>query len=196
MLSEGRSWIAAVLILSGAAIVIGATTVLLFPHLIPGFLDLLDKFFREILGDVEDQTNFELARGLVRQNLKASLLDLFLGVMVGIVPAVSIGLNFFTLGFLGGAFFLPADVSGASGSFSLFLLAILPHGIFELPALILSASFGLRLGIGWLLPSASGHRRGVFKHNLAGAVVIVPVVAVLVVIAGFVEAYVTGSLVR
>jgi len=73
-------------------------------------------------------------------NVMASILILVSGVLIGIVPILAMGSN----GFILGVFYRhTAEVTGYSKAG----LRVLPHGIFEIPALLIAASYGLWLGV-------------------------------------------------
>lgn len=73
------------------------------------------------------------------QNVMATILILVSGVLLGIIPILSIGSNGFFLGVL---YCQAAEVAGYTKAG----LNVLPHGVFEIPALLISASYGLWLG--------------------------------------------------
>jgi len=73
-------------------------------------------------------------------NVMASILILVSGVLIGIVPVFAVGSNGFVLGVL------YRHVSEMTG-YSKAGLMVLPHGVFEIPALLISASYGLWLGV-------------------------------------------------
>jgi Uncharacterized membrane protein len=74
------------------------------------------------------------------QNVMASIFVLISGVIVGIIPTFAIGSNGFGLGVL---YRQTAEVVGYSKA----ALKVLPHGVFEIPALLIAASYGLWLGV-------------------------------------------------
>jgi stage II sporulation protein M len=73
-------------------------------------------------------------------NVMASLLLLASGVLYGIIPVLAVGANGFVLGVLF------REVAGTIG-IAKAALSVVPHGIFEIPALLFTASYGLWLGI-------------------------------------------------
>jgi stage II sporulation protein M len=76
------------------------------------------------------------------------------------------------------------------------LLATLPHGVIELPAIWIASAWGMKLGLAWLLPGASGQRiRVLGRTALEGAQVFV-LVAVMLLVAAAIEANLTLALVR
>ena len=62
------------------------------------------------------------------------------GVIIGIIPIFAMGSNGFILGVM---YRHAAEVSGYSKA----ALKVLPHGVFEIPALLIAASYGLWLGV-------------------------------------------------
>src|SRR3989344_6697058 len=175
--------------------VAGIIVALLAPGLVAYLVQYLEKTFQSILGNVETLPRLDLALALLRQNAIACLYGLFLGVILGLLPVFSIAFNFFTLGFLFAPILAPSLFLGYQGSVTMFFLGIVPHGIFELPALVLAAGFGLRLGWAWLLPQASGQRWLVFRSSLIDAFRMVPPIIILLIIAAFVESFVTSRLI-
>src|SRR5512139_3428249 len=73
-------------------------------------------------------------------NVMASLLLLASGLLYGIVPVLAVGSNGFVLGVLYSQEAMAVGYSKAA-------LKVVPHGIFEIPALLFTASYGLWLGI-------------------------------------------------
>ncbi|MBU7014303.1 MAG: stage II sporulation protein M [Theionarchaea archaeon] len=116
--------------------------------------------------------------------------------LVGVlVPPVVMGMNGFILGFAPGL---------VGMSWSDFMIAIAPHGIFEIPALVLSAAVGLKFAIsvlqaciGYLFPPPGVKAMEAFLdrirpgwYSLKLFALIIP----LLVVAAFVEAYVTPQI--
>jgi stage II sporulation protein M len=77
---------------------------------------------------------------LLLHNVMATIFVLISGVLVGIIPTFAIGANGFVLGVV---YRQTAEVMGYSKA----ALKVLPHGVFELPALLIAASYGLWLGV-------------------------------------------------
>jgi len=192
LIYKSRYWLYFVV---GLALVWSAFALVLsisFPGTYEGFANYLGSVFGDILGDIEPEQKFELSLALFKQNFLASFLDIALGAVLGLVPVITIAVNFFALGFLAAPSFVPSVFDFEAVPLGIFLVAILPHGVFEIPAIFLSAAFGMRLGWQWLFPSSAGRRLNVFKSAVVDSVKILPLVLVLLIIAAFVESYVTG----
>lgn len=90
------------------------------------------------LGLYDELSPWETARVLFSNNVNASLLSLLYGLIpFAFLSALSLGSNALLLGAFGALY-----VRGGYG-LGAYLLGILPHGIFELPALVLSCALGL-----------------------------------------------------
>ena len=97
------------------------------------------KILEEILRQTEGLSQFELIQFIFFNNLQSSFFGLILGIFLGIFPVMFAAFNGYILGFV-------ADVAVEAGGFGV-LWRLLPHGIFELPAVFISLGLGLRFGI-------------------------------------------------
>ena len=96
------------------------------------------EFIKEILGKTESMSQGQLIKFILLNNIQSSFLGMVFGVFLGIFPVISTIANGYLLGFV--ANFAIQE----NGIFSLW--RILPHGIFELPAVFISFALGLRIG--------------------------------------------------
>jgi len=116
---------------------------------------------------------------ILANNLIATSLTLLLGVAFGILPVVAVGFNGFLVGVL------CREVARGVGYVQT-ALHVLPHGVFEIPALLLAAAYGLWIGVA-ALQRVRGHGgldiRGQLKHALRRyAAVVVPLLVIAAVI--------------
>lgn len=96
--------------------------------------------FQAIVGNYQGVAGGTLFFNILVQNVMASIFVLISGAIVGIIPTFAICSNGFGLGVL---YRQAADVSGYSKA----VLKVLPYGVFEIPALLIAASYGLWLGM-------------------------------------------------
>jgi stage II sporulation protein M len=96
--------------------------------------------FQAVVGNYRGMAGGTLFFNILVQNVMASIFVLISGVIVGIIPTFAIGSNGFGLGVL---YRQAAEVSGYSKA----VLKVLPYGVFEIPALLIAASYGLWLGV-------------------------------------------------
>jgi len=105
----------------------------------PDFLmeQILD-FIRELLEKTQAMSQMELIQFIFFNNLKSSFFGMVFGIALGIFPLFSSIINGYILGFV-------ASMTVEGEGFSI-LWRLLPHGIFELPAVFISLGLGLKLG--------------------------------------------------
>ena len=100
----------------------------------------LTEVFQAIAGNYQGLAGGKLFFNILVQNVMATMLVLITGVVVGIIPVLAIGSNGFGLGVL---FRQAAEASGYWKA----VVKVLPYGVFEVPALLIAASYGLWLGV-------------------------------------------------
>ena len=96
--------------------------------------------FRVVADNYRGLAGGKLFFTILLHNVVATIFLLISGVVVGIIPTFAIGANGF---FLGVVYRQTTEMAGYSKA----ALKVLPHGVFELPALLLAASYGLWLGV-------------------------------------------------
>ena len=110
-------------------------------------------------------------------NLKASFFAVVLGIGIGIFPLVTVVINGYLLGFVSRE---AVNIGGLSA-----LLLLVPHGIFELPAVIFSIGIGLKIGGDMFSGDAGKKLEYNIKESLRFFVLVVfPLLVVAAVIEG------------
>ena len=95
-------------------------------------------FIEKLLEQTKGMSGLELIKFIFLNNLQASFFGLIFGTVLGIFPVLATIANGYVLGFVG-AMSVEAE--------NIFILwRLLPHGIFELPAIFISLGLGLKLG--------------------------------------------------
>ena len=105
----------------------------------PSMADALMKGFSSRFGPILTMSPLYILLTIFLNNAFVSLLSLVLGLALGVFPILFIAFNGY---FVGVVSYIVSQQKG----FLFILLALLPHGIIELPMVFLSASIGLRLG--------------------------------------------------
>jgi len=142
-------------------------------------LDILSHI-EQLLGQIETMGHLELISFIFLNNLKSSFLSCFLGVVLGIFTLFSTIANGYLIGFV-------SSLSVQEAGF-LVLWKLVPHGIFELPAIFISLGLGFRLGFFIFTEK----KKKYFVDSFIGALkVFVSVVIPLLIIAAIIE----GSLI-
>lgn len=145
----------------------------MFPSL---FEDVVNKIILDIISKIEGYNFFQMLFYIIKNNLMTSLVGLVFGVFIGIYPVSVAILNGYILGYV-----LNKSVS-VIGFAALFRL--LPHGIFELPAIFISLGMGLNLG----MTLFKKHRKKYFMEHIEKSLkVFLAIVVPLLILAGIIE---------
>ncbi len=130
-LKESRNYVYAVVFVFIASLILG------FAYY--GQLGFIDDLLKEILDKVSGLNAFQLISFIFTNNLKSALYGMLFGLFFGIFPLM----NALTNGVILGYVFRKTFVESGIGEF----WRILPHGVFELPAVFISLALGLKLGM-------------------------------------------------
>ena len=87
----------------------------------------------------EEPTSLELFLFIFENNVSKLFLLLPLGIFAGLLPLFSV----FTNGLILGVF---AQIVSSNISWTFLFLGIMPHGIIEIPVLIIASAIGIRIG--------------------------------------------------
>ena len=133
-LKESKNFIYASLIIFFLFVFIGA----FFP--VPEiFRERILEYIQRLLEMTEGMSRGELISFIFLNNLQSSFFAMIFGIGLGIFSATTSILNGYVLGFV--------SSEAVYGGGILVLWRLLPHGIFELPALFISTGLGLKLGL-------------------------------------------------
>lgn len=129
-----------------------------------------------------------LALAIFINNALKTLLAIVLGVLCGIVPATFILVNGVAIGFV---LRLSVHSKGLFNS----LLAVIPHGVFELPGITLGVAIGLRVGVCVLKRFFSRPGTTIANELRRGLQLFGVVIVPLLLVGALIEAFLTGALV-
>ncbi len=137
--------------------------------------------------DISDRSRAELAQFLLLNNSRAFILSILGALTLGLLTAWAMLFNGVIVGNVGA--YIASEVG-----IGYILVGLLPHGIFELPALFVAAGVGFRL-LYRVGQRVRGGRDAVFtKPYLYRTAVLVLAAWVLLLVAALVEAFVTPAL--
>lgn len=97
-------------------------------------LDYIEK----VVEETQDMSSLEMISFIFLNNLRVGFMGIIYGFLFGIPPVLFAFGNGYVVGFVSS---LAVSSSGAVS-----LLSLLPHGIFELPAIFISFGMGIKLG--------------------------------------------------
>jgi len=104
--------------------------------------EISETLLDELLGGFPDPSNmgiFDLFGFIILNNLSKSLIFMLAGFILGIPPLLFVVLNGFFIGWVAYSF-------GADYGLGFVMVALIPHGIIEIPAILLSMAVGMGLG--------------------------------------------------
>lgn len=154
--------------------------------------ELMNYIRDNVVGDISLDGGMITAADLFRNNILACLVTVVIGLVPFLfLPVVSLFMNAAVLGVLGAVYqYRGMSVAG------MYLFGIMPHGLFEFPALLISMAMGIHLCYCLVKRICEGrYNRGIVAKALANCLrtymlLIVP----LLVVAALIEANLTPIL--
>ncbi len=116
-------------------------------------------------------------------NAIKSFLLVFSGVIFGIIPVLFVAYNGYIIGIV-------IVIAGGERGIGNVLLSLLPHGIFEIPAVILSGALGMWLGSA-MLEKLRGKEGDIGKRMSYSLRIFVRIVIPMLFIASFIETFIS-----
>lgn len=144
-----------------------------YPEVVEKEIETLKEFLRGFSSGKLSPVEIFLL--IFLNNSIKSFMAMLLGVFFGVIPVIFILLNGIILGFF-------AKFIGSEIGIVTFILLLLPHGILEIPAVILACSYGLWLGIEFVRD-----RKNMKKHILKAVADFVRIVLPTLLVAAFIE---------
>ncbi len=130
-LKESKNYIWAVVFIFISGMLLGAVY--------SSSLGFIDEILKEIVDKVKGMDTTGIILFILQNNLKSSLFGMIFGVILGIFPFINCLSNGVILGYV---------LKGVWAEYGITeFWRILPHGIFELPAVFISLALGLKLGM-------------------------------------------------
>lgn len=124
----------------------------IFGYLFPIFFEeQILKLIENLISKTEGLGTLGLVKFIIVNNTTSAFLGMVLGIFLGIFPVSVIIINGYVLGFV-------ASKTVAIEGFSI-LWRLLPHGIFEIPAILISVALGIKLGYLLMFDCIKYHKR-------------------------------------
>lgn len=148
-----------------------------------GNLGIIDSFLEKLIKETEGLNSAELMWFIFNNNLSSSFFGLFLGVFLGVFSIFNALTNGVVLGYV---YSKVAVVEGYSVFWQL-----LPHGVFELPAIFISLGLGVKLGMFIFEKNKKAAFIERFKKSLkVFFLIVLPLLLVAAIIEGLLIAFV------
>lgn len=175
------------IILFIVGIIVGSYLVKAYPQLIKEIIQEAFKNFQRLL----NLSGWRLALGIYLNNLRVAILLFLVGAIIPILPSVIIFINGLFIGIVAEEY-----LAATSATMTSFLLALAPHGIFELPAIFLAAAIGSILGWDNWRAWLTGTPHPGWKTTLRYAWVWFLIVGLLLIPAAIIEVFLTPAFIR
>ena len=143
------------------------------------YLEILKNSF----GWIKTLSPFEIMLVIFLNNAVKSLFSIVLGAGLGIIPIIFIGGNGIILGLIAN------EVSKQQGIIFV-LAALLPHGIIEVPMVLISAGLGLRLGYSMYI-SMKGEKTDMRYELTESLRIFMKIIMPLLFVSAMIETFVT-----
>jgi len=147
------------------------------------YLDMLKNSF----GWIKDLNPIAIMLVIFLNNALKSLLSLVLGAGFGLIPVLFVGGNGLLLGLL-------VSLVLKQEGFLFVLAAILPHGIIELPMILISAGLGLRLGY-FMYISLKGEKKDMRFELIESLRIYLRIIMPLLFVSAMIETFITPLIV-
>lgn len=204
LLSESKNFV----LLAAFLLVLGALFGYVYHEAFIGVIEQALAQLEEITDRIAENDTPQFVSSLIFQNnVQAALMMIGLGTIFFLAPMISMFVNGLAVGFI-----LKVSATGGISPGGLFLYGILPHGILELPAIILAGGIGTFLGwklltwvirrIGNLFKSAEQKQAEAFRSDtfpvlldrLKGLGILIVLLVVVLFAAAYIEGYITPQL--
>jgi stage II sporulation protein M len=149
----------------------------------PASADMSLQELQNLVDIIKELSPLQIMLFIFLNNALKSLAVILLGVSIGVIPLLFLAYNGYVLGAV-------AYVTGAKEGLSFVLLAIIPHGLIELPMIFISVAIGVRIGL-TTLARLRGQTVSVKQEITAGVAVFIRFVAPLLLVASVIETFVT-----
>ncbi|MEF2969013.1 stage II sporulation protein M [Paenibacillus sp. M1] len=176
-------------------IVLGAVGSESIVGLVSSEIESLQEYSRELSKAAVPELSF--FKFIFINNAVKSVAIILFGALLGVLPAIFLLMNGIVLG-------LVVSIAAGQGEnlFELIVLGLLPHGIIEIPAILVASGYGFQFGylvlkgIGELGARERGERTVDWKEFFASAVRGAFWIVVFLLIAAVIESTITYHLVR
>jgi stage II sporulation protein M len=142
----------------------------------PEIVELIKGFVKELLERTKGLNSWQMIIFILNNNLKNSFFAMIFGVFLGVFPVFTALANGYVLGFI-------AEKSVAIDGLVV-LWRLFPHGVFELPAVILALALGTKFGLFW---TAREKKKEFLKRLESSLRVFLFVILPLLIIAAIIE---------
>jgi len=175
----------------------GISALIFFVSIIAGYIyaalyppSMGDLFagWEPIIEWLQNATSIEIFLLIFINNSVKSLLILVLGIGFGVIPALFLAYNGI---FIGLAVYIMKELTG----WTAVLIGLMPHGVIEIPAILLAAGVGMRLGDILAQTIFRGARFDLKSEFMDALRIFSRIILPMLLIAAIIEAFFTAAII-
>jgi len=185
-LSSIKTFIGVVVLLFLLSMAVGYVIPIISPHTSDMLISGLEEKARALSG----QSQVMMMIGIFSNNAMGAIFALVFGLAAGLFPLFFMISNGLVIGIILEMIIVKMGVVGGT---TFFLAGVLPHGIFELPAVFISSAIGLKLGYE-VLRSIALKKDVVTPELVKGLTIFVFWILPILFLAAIVETFITGAI--
>jgi stage II sporulation protein M len=145
------------------------------------------EIFKNSLAWIKDLSPISIMLVIFLNNAVKCLFSIVLGVGFGIIPIIFVGGNGIILGLI-------ANEASKEKGIIFVLAALVPHGIIEIPMILISAGLGVRLGF-FMYLSLKGEKKDMRYELLESLRLYMRIIMPLLFVSAVIETFVTPFIV-
>lgn len=157
----------------------------------PSLIDTLLSGLQQKAQELSARSQLGMALGIFENNALGCLLAMGLGLFAGVYPAIFIASNGLIIGVALG---LVISKYGLALGLLVFILGLLPHGVFELSIVFIAAAAGMKLGYDAIRSLVKWDPQFILKSAREAVLMYVFWVLPILLVAAFLEVFVTGAI--
>lgn len=188
-LKQNKPWLVfSTVIFFGSTLLLGLLTSF-FPQEVEQLYQAYFQELEQIGGEIFTAAPLWGTVMLLGNNFVTALLMILTGIFIGLP-------TFFILLINGGALGVLATILSLEGinPVPFYFFGVVPHGIFEIPAILIAGGIGLKIGSQIIRPPSGMNRRTSLKNNFFLGIQLMPAIFLLLLIAAVIEITITPVL--
>ncbi len=174
-----KKYVLIVVVIFILSLIAGVIVSMIYPERSQNYYNMFEGEFSWI----KNLNPIEIMLVIFANNAFKSFLSLLLGVGLGVIPVLFVAANGVIIGMF-------ANLIAKQNGTLFVIAALVPHGIIEVPMVLISAGVGLRLGYK-IYPSLTGLKTDINKELREGIGFYVRFVLPLLFVAAIIETFVT-----
>jgi len=143
-----------------------------------------------LAADIPAQARPAAGAEIMFRNISIALVSFIVGILLAYLTLTIIFYNGYLLGYIAALYVYTGVLAGNMELGWYFIAGVAPHGVLEIPAILLAATAGLAVGASWMFPGRR-MRKAALTETAREVFLLVGAAALLLVVSGIIEAFIT-----